>query len=92
MANQDAKLGLTQGKVDAWVVDDLTAAELCKGDSSVKILDDHMTTEPYAFAFAFGSEDLVAAINDILADLMADGTIEALFEQFDAPYTAPTAE
>ncbi len=91
-ANQDAKLGLTQGKVDAWVVDDLTAAELCKGDDTVKILADNMTTEPYAFAFAFGSEDLVAEINKILADLMADGTIKALFEKYDAPYTAPTAK
>ena len=91
-ANQDAKLGLTQGKVDAWVVDDLTAAELCKGDDTVKILTEHMTTEPYAFAFAFGSEDLVAEINKILADLMADGTISKLFEKYDAPYTAPTAK
>lgn len=88
-ANQDAKLALTQGKVDAWVVDDLTAAELCKGDDSVKILDEAMTTEPYAFAFAFGSEDLVAEINKILEGLIADGTIEALFEAYDAPYTKP---
>ncbi len=86
-ANQDAKLALTQGKVDAWVVDDLTAAELCKGDSSVKILDDNMTTEPYAFAFAFGSEDLVEEINKILGELIADGTVKELFDKYDAPYT-----
>lgn len=89
-ANQDAKLALTQGKVDAWVVDDLTAAELCKGDDSVKILPESMTTEPYAFAFAFGSEDLVAEIDKILEKLIADGTIAALFEKYDAPYTKPT--
>ena len=88
--NQDAKMALTQGKVDAWVVDDLTAAEMCKGDSSVKILDESMTTEPYAFAFAFGSEDLVAEINVILEQLIADGTVEALFAKYDAPYTKPT--
>ena len=89
-ANQDAKLALTQGKVDAWVVDDLTAAELCKGDDSVKILPESMTTEPYAFAFAFGSEDLVKEINKILSEQIADGTIAALFEKYDAPYTKPT--
>lgn len=87
--NQDAKLALTQGKVQAWVVDDLTAAELCKGDASVKILDEKMTTEPYAFAFNFGSETLVAEINKILAELIADGTVAALFEKYDAPYTKP---
>ena len=88
--NQDAKLALTQGKVEAWVVDDLTAAEMCKGDDSVKILSESMTTEPYAFAFAFGSEDLVAQINTILEKLIADGTVEALFAKYDAPYTKPT--
>ena len=76
--------------MDAWVVDDLTAAEYCKGDASVKILNENMTTEPYAFAFAFGSEDLVAEINTILAKLMSDGTVASLFEKYDAPYTAPT--
>lgn len=89
-ANQDAKLALTQGKVDAWVVDDLTAAEMCKGDDSVKILSETMTTEPYAFAFAFGSEDLVEEINKTLTELINDGTIANLFEEFDAPYTKPT--
>lgn len=88
-ANQDAKLALTQGKVDAWVVDDLTAAEMCKDDASVKILDEKMTTEPYAFAFNFGSETLVEEINKIINELIADGTIAALFEQFEAPYTKP---
>ena len=63
---------------------------MCKGDDSVKILSESMTTEPYAFAFAFGSEDLVAEINKILNGLINDGTIADLFEQFDAPYTKPT--
>ena len=89
VANQEAKLALIQGKVQAWVVDDLTAAELCKGDSSVKILDEKMTTEPYAFAFNFGSETLVEAINEIIAELIADGTIAALFEEYGAIYTKP---
>ena len=51
-----------------------------------------MTTEPYAFAFAFGSEDLVAKINEIQAELIKDGTVAGLFEKFDAPYTSPISE
>ena len=88
-ANQDAKLALTQGKVEAWVVDDLTAAEMCKGDDNVKILDEAMTTEPYAFAFAFGSEDLVEEINKIIDELIADGTVKSIFDKYQAPYTKP---
>ena len=93
-ANSDAELALTTGKVDAWVIDDLTAAEMCaaynddNGDVLI-ILDEAMTTEPYAFAFAFGSESIVDAINGILKELVADGTVAAIFEKYDAPYTAP---
>ena len=91
-ANADAKTALVTGKVDAWVVDDLTAAEMCKGDDSVVILSESMTTEPYAFAFNFEDEDLVEEFNAVLEELIADGTVAALFEQFDAPYTAPTQD
>lgn len=91
-ANADAKTALTTGKVDAWVVDDLTAAEMVAGDSSVKILADHMTTEPYAFAFAFGSEDLVEEINKILNKMIEDGTVAEIFAEYGAPYTKPEAK
>lgn len=94
-ANADAELALTTGKVDAWVIDDLTAAEMVavynkeNPDAPLVILDEAMTTEPYAFAFAQGSDDLVAKINEILNKLLNDGTIAAIFEKYDAPYTAP---
>lgn len=93
-ANSDAQTALTSGKVDAWVIDDLTAADMVKvynaaGGDQLVILDEAMTTEPYAFAFAFGSEDLVAEINTILNGLVADGTIASIFEKYDAPYTSP---
>ena len=91
-ANADAKLALTTGKVQAWVVDDLTAAEMCKGDSSVKILSESMTTEPYAFAFNFEDEKLVEKFNEALNKLMEDGTVAELFEEYGAPYTAPSAK
>jgi len=93
-ANSDAEMALVTGKVDAWVIDDLTAAEMVKAynkdhPDALTILSEAMTTEPYAFAFAFGSEDLVAKINDVLHELVAAGTVAGLFEKFDAPYTAP---
>ena len=93
-SNSDAQAALVAGKVDAWVIDDLTAADMVKSYNKDKgealiILPEAMTTEPYAFAFAFGSEDLVKEINGILAELVADGTVAAIFEAHDAPYTAP---
>ena len=93
-ANADAQVALTSAKVDAWVIDNCTAAEMvekynAENDQKLVILDEAMTTEPYAFAFAYGSEDLVAEINKIVDKLLADGTVEDLFEKYELVYEAP---
>ena len=88
-ANADAKAALTTGKVDAWVVDNLTAQQMVTAGDGLVILEEKMTDEPYAFAFAFGSEDLVAEIDTILKDLIADGTIEAIFAEYGETYFKP---
>ena len=88
-ANADAKAALTTGKVDAWVVDNLTAMQMVEEGDGLVILEEKMTEEPYAFAFAFGSEDLVAAINSALAELIADGTVEAIFASYGETYMKP---
>ena len=95
-ANADAQEALISGKVDAWVIDDLTAAEMVKlyneenGETMV-VLSEAMTTEPYAFAFKLGDDELVNAINEIINKLVADGTVAEIFAKFEAPYTAPNA-
>ena len=93
-ANNDAQSALLQGKVDAWVIDDLTAADMVKtynaqGGDQLVILDEAMTTEPYAFAMAFGSEDTVAKINTVLEGMLADGTIAGIIQKNEAPFTSP---
>ena len=98
VANNDAESALLSGKVDAWVIDDLTAADMVKtynasgATPKLVILGDSMTTEPYAFALQFGKEELVADINKVLDQLVADGTIAAIFEKHEAPYTAPALQ
>ena len=93
-ANSDAEMALVQGKVDAWVIDDLTAYEMVEAynktaEIKLVILEDAMTTEPYAFAFSLDNEDLVNEINTILSSLLSDGTIEKIFKKYNAPYTKP---
>ena len=88
-ANADAKAALTTGKVDAWVVDNLTASQMVTEGEGLVILDENLTEEPYAFAFAFGSEDLVAEIDKILAELIADGTIAGIFANYGETYFKP---
>lgn len=88
-ANADAKTALTTGKVEAWVVDNLTAMQMVEEGDGLKILDEKLTEEPYAFAFAFGSEDLVDEINGILQTLIEDGTIAGIFEKYGEAYAKP---
>ena len=88
-ANADAKAALTTGKVDAWVVDNLTAIQMVEEGDGLVILEEKMTEEPYAFAFAMGSEDLVAAINEALNELVADGTVESIFDSYGETYMKP---
>lgn len=45
-----------------------------------------MTEEPYAFAFKKGSDTLVQAVNQALAELKADGTVQKIFEKYDVAY------
>ena len=95
-ANTDAQQALLSGKVDAWVIDDLTAADMVKlynadNGETLVVLPEAMTTEPYAFAFMKGSEDLAGPINEVLNKLLNDGTIAEIFAKYEAPYTAPNA-
>ncbi len=87
--NADAKTALKNGQVDAWIVDNLTAMQMVQEGDGLTILAEKMTDEPYAFAFAFGSEDLVAEINRILNGLIEDGTVASIFEEYDETYFKP---
>ena len=86
-ANNDAAAALTAGKVDAWVVDNEVALAMAP-ELGLTVLDEAMTSEPYAFAFQKGSE-LVAPFNESLDALLADGTVEQIFQQYGVTYIAP---
>ena len=60
---------LTTGKVDAWVVDNEVAVALA-AQQGLTVLDEAMTSEPYAFAFAKGSDELVSSFNASLKEII----------------------
>lgn len=89
-ANNDAMLALTTGKVDALVIDNEVAIDLSeKENGKTVVLDEKMTSEPYGFGFAKGSDTLVAEIDKLIKEWIADGTIEAIFDKYEVPYVAP---
>lgn len=89
-ANNDAASALTTGKVDAWVVDNEVAVALA-AQQGLTVLDEAMTTEPYAFAFAKGSDELVSSFNTALKKLMDDGSVQKIFDDYGVLYVAPEA-
>ncbi len=87
-ANNDALAALTGGKVDAWVVDNEAAVSLAE-ENGLTVLNEPMTTEPYAFAFPKGSDSLIEAFNQSLSAMLADGTIKEIFDSYNAIYVSP---
>lgn len=87
-ANNDAAAALTSGKADAWVVDNEVAVALA-AEQGLVVLDEAMTSEPYAFAFPKGSDTLVTEFNKIIAEMIADGTVQGIFDQYGVLYVSP---
>lgn len=75
---------LKQGRVDATVNDVLTFLDWQKteGDTSLKIAAESEDVSRNAMAFRQGSDDLVEAVDEALADLAADGTLAAISQKY----------
>ena len=74
----EAVLALTQGKVDAVIIDMFPAQNFVKKYSGTKILEQTVFDDEYAFAVKEGNKELVAWINQAIAEMKADGTLDAI--------------
>ena len=72
---------LLAGKVDCVVIDNEPAKNFVAQNEGLKILETAYTTEDYAMAFAKDSE-VYEAFNAALAELIADGTVQAIIDEF----------
>lgn len=73
---------LVNGQVDAVVIDNAPAQEYVKANPGLKILDTEFTNEDYAIGMAKGNTALLDAINGALAELTADGTLQAIVDKY----------
>lgn len=72
---------LLAGKVDCVVIDNEPAKNFVAQNAGLKILETAYTTEDYAMAFAKDSA-IYADFNAALAELIADGTVQGIIDQF----------
>ena len=78
----DAVLALLNGVVGAVVIDNQPAQAFVAANEGLVILDTPYTIEDYAMCVSKDNEALLEAINNALAELQADGTIDAIIETY----------
>ncbi len=83
----DAVQALKAGKVDAVIIDNEPAKSFVAANEGLKILDAEWAVEDYAIAIAKENTALLTAINNALAELEADGTIDSIIAKY-----IPTSE
>ncbi len=78
----DAVLALTQGKIDAVIIDNQPALSFVEANEGLVILDTEYAVEDYAACVSKDNPELCAAIDAALQELIADGTIQAILDKY----------
>ena len=78
----DAVMALTQGKVDAVIIDNEPAKSFVEANEGLKILDTEYVTEDYAAALNKDNTELLEAVNGALAELKEDGTLQEIIDKY----------
>lgn len=69
---------MKNGNVSFVIIDEQPAKQLTKKIKGVKVIDVPLTVEEYAFGVDKAQNDLLASVNTILAEMKADGTLDAI--------------
>lgn len=73
---------LQAGKVDCVIIDNEPAKNYVEANKGLKILDTAYVEEDYAIAVNKDNTALLDAINQALAELTADGTVQAIVDKY----------
>lgn len=78
-----AVTALINGQIDYVIIDNEPAKQLlAQNANDIKIIDIALTTEQYAYGVDKAQADLLASVNDFIAEIKADGTLAAIFEKY----------
>nr|WP_122012177.1 transporter substrate-binding domain-containing protein [Maliibacterium massiliense] len=72
----DAAMDVQKGSIDALVVDELPAKVIVEQNDDLVLIDNKLTEEQYAVAVNKGADDLLAVVNEVIAKMKKDGTID----------------
>lgn len=78
----DAVQALKTGKVDCVVIDNEPAKAFVAEVEGLKVLDTEYTKEMYAGAMSKDNEALYTAVNEALAELLTDGSVQEIIDKY----------
>lgn len=78
----EAVQSLSQGKIDAVVIDSEPAKAFVKEVEGLVILDEPLTEEDYAIAIAKDNEELLEKVNAALAELKESGKLDEIVAKY----------
>jgi polar amino acid transport system substrate-binding protein len=73
---------LVTGQVDAVIIDQPVAADAIEKQGGMTIIEEIPTNELYGFAVAPDNDALREAMNEALATIKEDGTLDSLYEEY----------
>lgn len=78
----EAVLALTQGKIDAVVIDNEPAKVYIQQNAGLKIVPTEYIIEDYAIEVSKNNTELLDKINAALASLQSDGTVKSIVDKY----------
>lgn len=78
----DAVLALKQSKVDAVIIDNEPAKVYVEQNPEMMLLDEEFAIEDYAICISKDKTDLTEAFNGAIAEIKADGTLDAILDKY----------
>lgn len=74
--------GLKSGKVDCVIIDNEPAKAYVAANEGLKILETEYAVEDYAICFSKENTALQEAVNSVLEDLIADGSVQKVVDKY----------
>ena len=87
----DAVKALRDGKVRAVIMDEMFANRFLHEFKDLAIMDEALSEENYAIGFNKGNTELLEAVNRVIAEIKADGTLDKIIKKYHSTFLAGKA-
>lgn len=78
----EAVQAMTQGKIDAVIIDREPAKVFVEQNEGIKMLDEAYTEEEYAIAIKKDNDELLKKVNTALEDLKSSGELQKILDKY----------